>query len=137
MPLNDGAAAQLYLELLKNRLLRWGEGAHVPFHSKSTGVRRLIKLALARVILRWGGEAVKRERFDPYAREEGLDWPAEAETMIGRKRLNNIQSCIETVIRDGVPGDLVETGVWRGGASIFMRAVTRCLSGHHEDCMAR
>jgi O-methyltransferase len=27
------------------------------------------------------------------------------------------------VIRRGVPGDLIETGVWRGGATIFMRAV--------------
>ncbi len=42
-------------------------------------------------------------------------------TMIGRKRLDNIQFCLDTVRREGVPGDLAETGVWRGGASIFMR----------------
>ncbi|MEU6149357.1 TylF/MycF/NovP-related O-methyltransferase, partial [Actinosynnema sp. NPDC047251] len=39
--------------------------------------------------------------------------------------MDNLQECVEAVIRDGVPGDLVETGVWRGGASIFMRAVRR------------
>jgi hypothetical protein len=38
-------------------------------------------------------------------------------------RLNNIQYCVETVLRENIPGDLIETGVWRGGACIFMRAV--------------
>jgi len=56
-------------------------------------------------------------------RIEGLVWPLYADTMIGVKRLDNIQYCIETVLNDGVEGDLIETGVWRGGACIFMRAV--------------
>jgi O-methyltransferase len=46
-----------------------------------------------------------------------------AHTMIGRKRLDNIQFCIEEVINSGIPGDLIETGIWRGGATIFMRGV--------------
>lgn len=46
-----------------------------------------------------------------------------AHTMIGMRRMDNIQYCIETVLDDGVPGDLIETGVWRGGATIFMRGV--------------
>jgi O-methyltransferase len=33
-----------------------------------------------------------------------------------------LHACIETVIRDQTAGDLIETGVWRGGACIFMRA---------------
>lgn len=45
--------------------------------------------------------------------------------MIGLKRLDNIQFCVETVIRDGIPGDLLEAGVWRGGACIFMRAILK------------
>lgn len=49
--------------------------------------------------------------------------PGYADTMIGLKRLDNLQFCIETVIRERVEGDLIETGVWRGGACIFMRAV--------------
>lgn len=55
--------------------------------------------------------------------EEGKVWPEFAHTMIGIKRLNNLKTCAETVLRDGVPGDFIETGVWRGGASIFMRAI--------------
>ena len=42
--------------------------------------------------------------------------------MIGLKRLDNLHACIESVIRDQVLGDFIETGVWRGGACIFMRA---------------
>ena len=45
--------------------------------------------------------------------------------MIGLKRLENLQHCITEVIRRNVPGDLIETGVWRGGASIFMRAILK------------
>jgi O-methyltransferase len=48
--------------------------------------------------------------------------------MIGLRRMDNIQMCIEQVLSDQVPGDLIETGVWRGGATIFMRAV---LAAYH------
>jgi O-methyltransferase len=46
-----------------------------------------------------------------------------AHTMIGMRRMDNIQYCIETVLDDDIAGDLIETGVWRGGATIFMRGV--------------
>ena len=48
-----------------------------------------------------------------------------AHTMIGFKRLANTRTCVETVLDDGVPGELIETGVWRGGAAIFMRAILK------------
>jgi hypothetical protein len=44
-------------------------------------------------------------------------------SMVGRARLDNIQYCVETVLREGVPGDLIETGIWRGGACILMRGI--------------
>jgi hypothetical protein len=65
----------------------------------------------------------KRLPLDVRERVEGLKWPADAETMIGLRRLENIQACVTDVLKSGVPGDLIETGVWRGGATIFMRAV--------------
>lgn len=61
--------------------------------------------------------------FDAKKREVGLDWPSQAHTMIGRKRLDHLQVALETVLAEGVPGDVIETGVWRGGATIFMRAI--------------
>jgi hypothetical protein len=48
--------------------------------------------------------------------------------MIGLKRLDNLQFCIEDVLAREVPGDLIETGAWRGGATIFMRAVLKAYS---------
>lgn len=48
-----------------------------------------------------------------------------AHTMIGMIRLNNLQYCVEDVIKNRIPGDLIETGVWRGGATIFMRAILK------------
>lgn len=49
--------------------------------------------------------------------------PSSAETMVGRQRLDNVEELVRTVLAEGVPGDLVETGVWRGGTVIFMRAI--------------
>lgn len=64
-------------------------------------------------------------KIDHAVRREGVEWPMDAETMVGMKRLDNIQFCVTEVIRNGVPGDLIETGVWRGGASIFMRSILK------------
>jgi len=58
-------------------------------------------------------------------RQEGRDWPALAHTMIGFKRLHNLRDLVEKVIINDVPGDFIETGVWRGGACILMRAILR------------
>lgn len=58
-------------------------------------------------------------------REGGEDWPTTAHTMIGVKRLDNLQACAEQVLAEGVPGDFIETGVWRGGACILLSAVVK------------
>ena len=42
-------------------------------------------------------------------------------TMMGRKRMDNIEFCLDAIRLDNILGDLIETGVWRGGGSIFMR----------------
>jgi O-methyltransferase len=60
-------------------------------------------------------------------RAAGMDWPLQGLTMLGLRRLDDLQSCVETVVRDGVPGDLIEAGAWRGGASILMRATLDAL----------
>lgn len=67
----------------------------------------------------------KDRPFDLRNRVEGRDWPANAHTMIGIHRLDNLHFCVEDVLARNVPGDLMETGVWRGGASILMRAVLK------------
>jgi O-methyltransferase len=82
-------------------------------------------------IRRWVMERLRKRGIVPVRvlpdherqRAEGKDWPLFAQTMVGHDRLQNLRSAIETIITEGVPGDLIETGVWRGGASIFMRGV--------------
>jgi O-methyltransferase len=64
---------------------------------------------------------------DRQLRSAGLDWPLHGLTMVGLNRLDDLQACVETVVRDGVEGDLIEAGAWRGGASILMRATLDTL----------
>lgn len=59
------------------------------------------------------------------ARDLGQDWPRLAFTMIGSKRMQNLQFCVEDVLARNIPGDFIETGVWRGGACIFMRGMLK------------
>ncbi len=121
-------AADLYLDLLKKTLTRHAFGETFdPIKPPKGPVRRGLLGLLRLLMVRRDLHVVRKSRFDPALRAEGRDWPAEAETMIGLKRLGNLQECITTVIRENVPGDLIETGVWRGGASIFMRGVLAAL----------
>ena len=52
------------------------------------------------------------------------------QSMIGRARLNNIHTLLDRVVADDVPGDLIETGVWRGGATLLMRGY---LAAHNIE----
>ena len=107
--------AQLYLDLLKKRLVRWGEDTLVPLQETGSFSRRRTRGILKRLLAKKRLEVLRRVPFNADARENGRDWPVDAETMIGLKRLNNLQYCIEAVLHENIPGDLVETGVWRGG----------------------
>jgi hypothetical protein len=49
----------------------------------------------------------------------------DAVSMIPLGRFENIRSSIETVLGEGVKGDLIEAGVWRGGATIYMRGLLK------------
>ncbi len=60
-------------------------------------------------------------------RINGIDWPAHAMTMVGLARLDDLQTCVEQVVADQIPGDVIEAGTWRGGASILMRATLNSL----------
>jgi O-methyltransferase len=123
-------AVDLYLDVMAKMLTRYGfEGRNVtvklPPRSYESYLWDLVRGAMKGRDVRM----VEAGEFDAARREEGKDWPADAETMIGMKRLANVRACVESVIADGVPGDLIETGAWRGGATIYMRAI---LKAHGE-----
>jgi O-methyltransferase len=114
LTVTDHDTRSAYLNLLRQDLTRYGADELVPLGWNW----------LHRPLLKFGSVMVVRKRpFDQRKRDLGLDWPTEALTMIGMRRLTSLQECVETVLADNVPGDLVECGVWRGGASILMRAV--------------
>jgi O-methyltransferase len=128
-PTTDALTRSRYLDLMKRSLT----GALAEDNDSVIGGVRTqgstIKLSkrVANVVgrtarNRFNLELVYKKPYDPKLRELGQDWPSRAESMIGLRRMDNLDDCIRAVVEDGVPGDLIETGVWRGGACIFMRA---------------
>jgi O-methyltransferase len=117
----------LYLDLLKKALAftLWPEPP-VPietFNYRAGPAVRWLVSNVAGLLRRKQLHLGRRRILTAEQREEGKIWPGYAHTMIGLKRLDNIQSCVEAVLREGVEGDLIETGVWRGGSCILMRAI--------------
>ena len=66
-------------------------------------------------------------------RSASMDWPLQGLTMIGLSRLDDLQRCVEAVVRERVDGDLIEAGAWRGGAAILMRATLDSLAGDPRE----
>lgn len=126
-----------YLDLMKRALSAslYDESAWIRLEPTRPPIGELRRpLRYARAMARWAllrdlGRrsivAARRRSFDESVREEGRDWPLFGCTMVGHRRLDNVRACVEQVLRDGVPGDLLEAGVWRGGTTIFMRAILK------------
>jgi hypothetical protein len=69
--------------------------------------------------------AVQPSPLDAARRQTGRDWPLFGYSMIGHRRFDNVRYCIEHVLEHRVEGDLIETGVWRGGTTIWMRSILK------------
>ena len=126
----DQAARDLYLELLKRALT----GALSEDNDSLLGgvrtqgakqLRRRLANRAGTIAGRFGFEIAYKKPYDPALREVGMDWPARAESMIGLRRMDNVVKSVSSVVKDGVEGDLIETGVWRGGATIMMCGVLK------------
>lgn len=118
------ASASLYLELMKKALTAsiYEQNGWFVWGSLRSGVVSFKEWLQSLVVkIAWKGRLLIVK-----PREADADtWGLLAYTMIGMPRLNNIQACLEDVIRNDIKGDVIETGVWRGGATIFMRAILK------------
>jgi O-methyltransferase len=65
--------------------------------------------------------------FDLNKRKQGQDWAYLGDTMTGWARLDNVRTLLTDIVMRNVTGDFIETGVWRGGNSMFARAVINSL----------
>ncbi|MEU1752812.1 TylF/MycF/NovP-related O-methyltransferase [Micromonospora matsumotoense] len=125
----------LYCDLLKQALTRYVfQESWMPYQPRAGSLHGRVYHRYKHLLQRRGLELVLRFPFDADARATGRDWPPEADTMIGLQRLDNLERCIADVLERDVPGDLIETGVWRGGAVIFMRGMLRAY-GDQERCV--
>ncbi len=121
-------------EIATTRILRGLEQGRARQGSNEFfGARRyldLLELTLTGMI--YGDEATdpgSKGTYDPAIRVTGRDWPSRAHTMIGLARLRSLRSICEHALEENIPGDFIETGVWRGGACIYMRGI---LAAHGD-----
>lgn len=93
-------------------------------------LRKLYLDMVQRSVINTIYEDANQDRWQPHTydkklRELGRDWPAQAHSMIGNRRMTNLREIAEYVMENNIPGDFIETGVWRGGACIMLRAVLK------------
>lgn len=124
-----GDKQDAYLDLLKRSLLGLTMGPatwYRPVRRSSNRAKTAVATALDR-----RGKAILAEpvEVDMARNVDGsfnaVFLPPGVMTMVGELRLDNVADCVRSVLADDVPGDLIETGVWRGGTTIFMRGLLR------------
>ena len=127
------SAEQLYLDLLKKSLSRALFAKKYERHTISPGRihLRFINKIIRAILSPFNLELVQLKIFgeENYLESShaAFNRMEDAETMISMKQLDQMQECIEDIINNNIPGDLVEAGVWRGGMTIFMRGALRAL----------
>ncbi|MBX7164698.1 MAG: TylF/MycF family methyltransferase [Saprospiraceae bacterium] len=116
-----------YLELLKQTLTDFHRIDYIEYkpliHDSKRNWRVRLLMQIEKILLGDDYTVCKTVGYNKEDRINGRDWPTYAESMIGLKRLQNIQDCAIDVLEKNVPGDFIETGVWRGGATVFMKAI--------------
>ena len=119
-----------YIELLKRAVLGQTTGpatVYQPVRAQPRG--RLKKAVVGRVLRSQEAVLARPTTIDLEKNVDGLlsvwDLPSWPLTMIGSRRLDNVEACMRSALDEGVPGDFIETGVWKGGTTIFMRGLLR------------
>ncbi|HTA27909.1 MAG TPA: TylF/MycF/NovP-related O-methyltransferase [Bacteroidia bacterium] len=119
-----------YIELLKKVLSdyhRLSMPEYRPLY-KEPGVKIKLLQLLDKILRTRNFAVCSINKIDEEMRMNGTGRPVYADTMVGMKRLNNVEFCIKEVIKNNIAGDFIELGVWRGGSVILMRALLKELN---------
>ena len=110
-----------HLELLKKFIIRYDfdDKAHSWKQVKIFPGKFKALLPFLAILPRNWTFAEKVAAPDLESRRYGRDWPLTAESMIGLLRMDQLQESLDTIRNENIAGDIVETGIWRGGAVIF------------------
>lgn len=57
--------------------------------------------------------------------KDGTASSGNVHSLIGYRRMDNVRYCMEQIVKQGIEGDFMECGVWRGGATIFMNGFVK------------
>jgi hypothetical protein len=125
-----GPVADAYVDLLRRAVLGETVGPATTYEPVPTKtINRVEQRLVARALRRENAFLARPTTIDVANNEDGRltasTLPPWALTMIGARRLVNVEFCVRDVLERGVPGDLIETGVWKGGTTIFMRGLLR------------
>lgn len=124
--------SELYLDLMKKTLTRAIVARGRERHTlRPVGPKSTLLCQVNRLSNRVGLEFVRLVQSSPAdyleSGHEAGKRVEDAETMLGTRQLDQMQRCIQDVLKRNVPGDLLEAGVWRGGMTIFMRAALKAF----------
>jgi O-methyltransferase len=122
---------QLYIDLVKRCVLNL---LYVDAELNPIQPTSRLRSVLLSVCRRGGVQLAHARRGNYHRRMDGEDFSDVAHSMLSLARLDNVQYCVERVLEDGIPGDLIETGVMRGGTVILMRAILRA-HGVSDRCV--
>lgn len=121
--MTDKILTKAYIDLLKKALnasiydqSRWKK-------VEKGDVRGHLGKAASNLLASKGLITINPKRYSREDVSEGKTWTDLGFTMVGQKRMDNVQACVEDILARNVPGDLVETGVWKGGVTILMRGL--------------
>lgn len=115
---------ELYLDLLAKSLTNYEPEPFYEFEPYNDFENKELTTSI-NLIKNEGLAVCSVSKYNPLDRELGKDWPKKGETMVGIKRLQNLQYCVNEIAKNQIEGDFLEAGVWRGGASIFLNALNQ------------
>ena len=132
MSLNNREPQDLYLDLLTRALTAALHDQVLYPVAPTRGPKQRVFAPIRRLLASQGFVLARSMSIGPHSFAQSPPWPPIpiADTMIGPRGLQNIRECVEDVVERDVPGDLIEAGVWRGGATVFMRAL---LAAHGDS----